>query len=92
MSLTYWTPDHDTCTANAEAAWITEDDERRELWDRFVDAPAPVGYDPSIIPAWTGPTVPAFAGLRLTPTWLRVAPASVLMAGGTPLTWHADGH
>ena len=38
------------------------------MWDLFREAPAPVGYDPAIIPPWSGgPTTGAFAVLRLTP-------------------------
>ena len=36
-------------------------------WRRFADGPAPVGYDPSIIPGWDGPESPPFGVLRLTP-------------------------
>lgn len=80
VSLTYWDPTHDTCTADCDAAWIA-DDEKPALWDRFLHGPEPVGYDPSIIPAWTGPDAPAFSGLRLTPTRLRVQPAAVMLRG-----------
>jgi hypothetical protein len=48
----------------------------------------PLGYDPSIIPGWDGPTCDAFAALRLDPWRLRVFPGSVLMGqGGDVLTW-----
>lgn len=90
VSVTYWRPDHDTCTANAAASWILDDQGRRDLWDRFADGPEPVGYDPSIIPAWTSPTVPAFGGLRLEPDWLRVMPGSAMTSGqGRVLLWRA---
>lgn len=90
VSLTYWDATHDTCTADCDTAWETSDEERCAGWDRFSEAPSPVGYDPSIIPPWTDPTVPAFGILRLTPRRLRVMPGSVLLAGtGDVLTWHA---
>jgi len=90
VSLTYWTANHDTCTADCDTAWENSDEERAAGWDRYVNAPAPVGYDPSIIPPWTGPTAPAFGILRLEPQRLRVMPGSVLLAGqGDTLTWHA---
>ncbi|MGQ0830668.1 MAG: pyridoxamine 5'-phosphate oxidase family protein [Microthrixaceae bacterium] len=90
VSLTYWTANHDTCTADCDTAWENSDAERAAGWDRYVNAPAPVGYDPSIIPPWTGPTAPAFGILRLEPQRLRVMPGSVLLAGqGDTLTWHA---
>lgn len=86
VSLTYWTPEHDTCTANADARWVA-DDERGALWDRLVDAPPPVGYDPSIIPAWTSPTAPAFGGIVLSPTWVRVATARAMVGEDRILQW-----
>jgi len=73
VSLTYWDPTHDTCTADAEASWHNDDATKSWLWDRYKNAPAPVGYDPAIIPAWSpGPSSPAFGALRLDPTALRV--------------------
>ena len=86
-------PDHDTCTADCQSSWITDDAGRAEVWRRFADGPAPVGYDPAIIPVWSdGPTTPRFAGLRLEPWRLRVVPATA-MAGGAEdqrLTWSAE--
>jgi hypothetical protein len=91
VSMTYWIPEQDTCTADCDVKWVLDDDGRRALWDRFASAPPPVGYDPAIIPDWTGPTVDAFGGLRLTPTRLRVMPGSVLLRGeGEVLRWHAS--
>ena len=80
VSLTYWDPTHDTCTADCDAEWVA-DDEKAALWDRFLHGPEPVGYDPSVIPGWTGPDAPAFGGLRLHPTRLRVQPAAVMLRG-----------
>ena len=88
VSLTYWAADHDTCTVDAMARWEPAVDDRRATWDRFATAPAPVGYDPSIIPGWDRPEDDAFGSLRLEPTHLRVMPGSVLLAGtGEVLTW-----
>src|SRR5688572_32357636 len=88
VSLTYWDATHDTCTADCAASWDTSDEDRQAGWDRFANGPAPVGYDPSIIPPWTSPAAPAFGILRLAPTRLRVMPGSVLLAGkGEVSTW-----
>jgi hypothetical protein len=88
VSLTYWDPTHDTCTADCDAEWETTNVARQVGWDRFAHGPAPVGYDPSIIPAWSDPRVPAFGILRLTPRRLRVMPGAVLLAAqGHILTW-----
>jgi hypothetical protein len=89
VSVNYWSPDHDTCTAECRAEWILDDEGRRAVWQALAEGPAPVGYDPAIVPDWAGgPVSPAFAGLRLTPWRLRVFPGTVLMGrGGEVLTW-----
>ena len=88
MSLNYWAPNHDTCRADCRTTWHFDDDTRTRIWDAFKNAPAPVGYDPAIIPAWESPTSPAFAALELTPYFLRVFPGTALMTGqGDVLTW-----
>ena len=88
LSLTYWHPSQDTCTADCEARFDTSDVDRRAGWTRFAEGPAPVGYDPSIIPGWTDPDAAEFGVLRLTPRRLRVMPGSVMLAGeGELLTW-----
>jgi hypothetical protein len=90
MSLNYWAPDHDTCTAECDTTWAFDDETREIVWKLFVEGPAPVGYDPAIIPAWKdGPLSPAFAALRVEPWRLRVFPGSALLGGGGVLTWQA---
>ena len=91
VSVNYWAPNHDTCTAECKTTWAFDDDTREWVWQAFKDAPAPVGYDPAIIPVWAdGPRSPAFAALRLDPWRLRVFPGTVLMGtGGETLTWTA---
>jgi hypothetical protein len=89
MSVTYWHPSHDTCTAECRATWLDGPGERERIWQMFVDAPEPVGYDPAIVPAWKdGPTSPAFGALRLDPWRLRVFPGTALLgAAGSILEW-----
>jgi general stress protein 26 len=90
VSVGYWSPDQDTCTAECRATLIDEDDDTRVwLWDAFVNAPAPVGYDPAIIPPWSGgPTSPAFVALRLEPWWLRVQPGALMAGDSTAKILH----
>lgn len=88
VSLTYWDPTQDTCTADCRVTWEEGAEARRAGWDRFLHGPAPVGYDPAIIPQWDDATSPSFGVLRLEPEALRVMPGSVLLAGqGEVLRW-----
>lgn len=90
MSVNYWTPSHDTCTADCRTTLVFDDETRTQVWNLFLHGPAPVGYDPAIVPAWKSPTSEAFAVLRLEPWRLRVFPGSVLLGqGGQVLKWHA---
>jgi hypothetical protein len=91
VSLSYWAPTHDTCTADCRTHWAFDDDTRTRVWNLFKDAPAPVGYDPALIRAWTSPTADAFAALHLEPVRLRVFPGTALLGqGGDVLTWAED--
>ena len=88
ISLTYWDPTQDTCTAECATTWLDDPDDKAAAWNRFLEAPDPVGYDPSIIPGWTSPEAAGFGVLRLTPTRLRVFPGTLLSGGeGDLLTW-----
>jgi hypothetical protein len=88
LSLNYWAPSHDTCVADCRATWAFDDETRTKVWQLFADAPAPVGYDPAIVPGWDSPTSAAFAALRLDPWHLRVFPGTVLLRqGGEVLDW-----
>lgn len=88
VSLNYWSPIQDTCVAECRATWAFDDATRTKVWELFANGPAPVGYDPKMIPGWTSPTAASFAALKLEPWRLRVFPGTVLMGkGGNVLTW-----
>lgn len=92
VSCNYWATDQDTCVAECAATWITDPAGKKAVWDRFVNAPQPVGYDPAMIPGWESPDSPAFAGLALDPWRLRVMPGTAMTSGtgeGT-LVWQRD--
>ncbi len=90
MSINYWSPSHDTCVADCQAVLVLDDATRTMVWNLFKTGPAPVGYDPAIVPAWKAPTSDTFAVLRLEPWHLRVFPGSVLLGqGGQVLSWQA---
>lgn len=88
VSCNYWDASHDVVTAECRADWHVDDATRIAVWNKFKDAPPPVGYDPAIIPGWTDPTAESFAVLRLTPWHLRVFPGTRLLTGqGDELLW-----
>jgi len=88
LSLNYWTPSQDTCVAECRASWGFDLETRSRVWEAFRSAPAPVGYDPAIIPGWDGPHSDAFAVLKLEPWRLRVMPGSVMLERrGQLMTW-----
>jgi pyridoxine/pyridoxamine 5'-phosphate oxidase len=88
VSLSYWAPSQDTCVADCRVTWALDEATRVEVWNRFASAPAPVGYDPAIIPGWDSPQSETFAALRLEPWHLRVFPGSVLLGqDGEVLDW-----
>lgn len=87
LSLTYWDETHDTCTADCETSWETGP-AVQEGWDRFANAPEPVGYDPAIIPGWTNADAEAFGVLKLAPVRLRVMPGTLMTSGtGELMQW-----
>jgi hypothetical protein len=90
MSLTYWRPNHDTCTVRCRTAWDDSPSGREALWARFSEAPEPLGYVPSIIPGWDSPAAPAFGVLELEPIAIRVMEGSRMAGGeGLLLDWRA---
>lgn len=88
VSVSYWAPTHDTCAADCLVEWYFDEETRTAVWDKFVRAPQPLGYDPSIIPGWDSPTSPTFAVLRLAPYRLRVMSGTMMTQGQrAPLLW-----
>ncbi|MEM9176921.1 MAG: pyridoxamine 5'-phosphate oxidase family protein [Myxococcota bacterium] len=91
VSINYWAPSQDTCVAECGARWHFDAETRERVWNRYLELPEPLGYDPKIIPGWTGPDVDAFAVLRFDPWYLRVFPGTALLGqGGDVLVWQAD--
>ena len=88
VSLNYWAPNQDTCTADCTALFESDPAAVAAGWRRFAEGADPVGYDPSIIPGWDDPGSPTFGVLRLAPYRLRVMPGTVMTGGGGALlTW-----
>ena len=91
LSCNYWSPNQDTCVAECHAEWAFDDDTRYMVWRLFRDGPAPVGYDPAMIPGWDSAVSPNFAALKLRPWRLRVMPGAVLLKGeGAAMVWRSQ--
>lgn len=90
VSITYWDPTQDTCTADCQTTWLDGLDDKTTTWQRFLTAPPPVGYDPAMIPGWDSPAAPGFGVLEVRPRRLRVFPGTLLLRGeGNLQTWSA---
>src|SRR5579862_5574608 len=48
-------------SVDCRATWAFDRDTRTMVWNLFLNAPASLGYDPRIVPAWESPTCDAFA-------------------------------
>ena len=81
LSLTYWAPNHDTCTADCDASSRTAPTLVAPGGIVSPTARRRSATTPSIIPAWTDADAPEFGVLRLMPTRLRVMPGTVMTAG-----------
>ena len=81
----YWDPAHDTAVAECDATWEHDAALRADVWQRHLDAPAPLGYDfAQIFP--DGPQSPGAGFLRLDPWRTRT---HRVVAGAPPLVWAA---
>jgi general stress protein 26 len=90
LSVTYWNPDQDTCTADCDVDLIDDLDVKTDAWTRFLSTPPPAGFDPAIHPDWQSASSPTFGVIRLRPAWLRVVPGTLMTAGvGEVWTWRA---
>jgi len=70
VSCSYWDPAHDTAVAECDAAWEDDPDVRAAVWQRFLDAPEPLGYEfAQIFP--DGPQSPGAGILRMRPWRIR---------------------
>lgn len=89
VSCNYWTPAQDTCVAECAASWVEDAAGKAAVWDKLANGPAPVGYDPAMIPGWENSESPTFAALKLEPWRIRVMPAAAMMTGEGTLVWQA---
>lgn len=74
VSVAYWSPKQETAHADCRASWA--DDERERVWNLFLEAEPPLGYDPATLPQWKdGALGGEFAALRLDPWRVMVLTA-----------------
>lgn len=89
-SINYWAPDQNTCVAECKTTWCLDAETRKRVWNQYLELPAPLGYDPAIIPGWDSPESDGFSVLRFDPWRLRVFPGSALMGqGGDIFVWES---
>jgi general stress protein 26 len=67
------------------AGWADDEASKQHVWNLFLNAPAPLGYDPAAI--FGAVDDPDFGVLRLTP--LRIELGDVSGTGERRIVWHA---
>ncbi len=90
VSCAYWSDEHDAANAECRVEWRFDDATREAVYEKFQNAPPPLGFDPAIVPGWERPTSENFAVWRLEPWYLRVTPADFMLTAGEDgdiLTW-----
>jgi hypothetical protein len=90
VSCAYWSPKQETVHADCRASWAP--DERERVWQMFLDADPPQGYDPGNLPQWKdGPLGGSFEVLRLDP-WRVMLLSEEDMAKGNwyQRVWRGD--
>ncbi|GGT22192.1 pyridoxamine 5'-phosphate oxidase family protein [Streptomyces purpureus] len=72
VTVSYWNPRQNAAFADSAARWEEDMDEKRRVWDLYVQGGPPgVGYDPAHY--WKGgPQDPGFAILRMDPFRVQV--------------------
>jgi hypothetical protein len=86
LSVSYWSPAHDTAVAECRAGWVDDEAVLHHVWTLAATTPEPLGFDPATMYAGD-PTGGDFAVLALTPWQLQVRTLKDLAAGRRPRTW-----
>lgn len=80
VSMAYWSPAQETAHADCRASWAPDQNER--VWQLYLDAEPPLGYDPGTLPPWKdGPLGGEFQALRLDPWRVMLLTAEDAAAG-----------
>ncbi len=73
------------------ATWHHDAETRHRVWNRYLELPSPLGYDPAMIPGWDSPDTQGYTVHRFDPWRLRVFPRTVLMGqAGEVLNWRGE--
>jgi len=88
VSLSYWDQQHQQIYADCKAEWVDDPAEKQRIWDLYKRTPPPLGYDPAIIPPWSGgPNGGVFGVLKLTPWRIELFAISQMATGTEPAIW-----
>jgi uncharacterized pyridoxamine 5'-phosphate oxidase family protein len=90
VSVAYWSPKQETAFAECRASWA--DDERERVWNLYLEAEPPLGYDPGKLAPWKdGPLGGVFSVLRLDPWRVMVLTNEDAAAGRFYQRYWRDG-
>lgn len=91
LSCSFWAPSQDSVFVDCVAEWVTDDEERREVWELFGNTPEPLGWGAAGLAGY-GPDrwrAALFTPLRLTPWRVQVTAGAEYPSGRlTGRVWH----
>lgn len=88
VSLTYWDPQHQQVYAECKASWDDSQATKDRLYEMYLHAPAPMGYDLKMF--WRqGATDPGLGALKLEPWRIELSSMGDMATGKPPLVWRA---
>ncbi|MFI1917844.1 pyridoxamine 5'-phosphate oxidase family protein [Nocardia sp. NPDC020380] len=82
VAFSYWSPAQHVVQGEAVATWVEDAAVKHRVWDLFMTAPPPLGYD--LRQFATGPDSPRFSVLRLDPERIQVFDGADFPANFTP--------
>lgn len=88
VSLSYWDQQHQQIYAECRASWDDSMETKQRLYDMYLNAPAPLGYDLKMI--WPkGIEDPGLGMMKLEPWRIELSSLGDMMTGKPALVWHA---
>ncbi|MGI5167004.1 pyridoxamine 5'-phosphate oxidase family protein [Spirillospora sp. CA-253888] len=83
VAFSYWSPAQHVVLGEATASWVEDLDAKQRVWDMFMNAPPPMGYDIRTFGV-PGPESEAFTVLRLDPSRVQVLDGTTITETLTP--------